>query len=245
MEHPQYIVQMNNIYKSFNGVKALKDVSINLQKNEVVGIVGHNGAGKSTLIKILSGALHKDSGSILIENKQVEISDPKAARNMGIETIYQDLALAGNLDVASNFFLGNEKSSFIFLRNKFMKEESKRVLQEMKINIKSYSVPVDFLSGGQRQAIAIGRAIYNKAKVLIMDEPTAALGIEEARRVGDLINQLKKQNVGIFLISHDIHDVFDFCDRIAILKNGELVDICVSDEVTKDDVVSLIIKGTK
>jgi D-xylose transport system ATP-binding protein len=164
---------------------------------------------------------------------------------MGIETIYQDLALAGNLDVASNFFLGNEKSRFFFLRNKFMKEESKRVLQEMKINIKSYSVPVDFLSGGQRQAIAIGRAIYNKAKVLIMDEPTAALGIEEARRVGDLINQLKKQDIGIFLISHDIHDVFDFCDRIAILKNGELVDICVSDEVTKDDVVSLIIKGTK
>ena len=149
------------------------------------------------------------------------------------------------MDVASNFFLGNEKSRFFFLRNKFMKEESKRVLQEMKINIKSYSVPVDFLSGGQRQAIAIGRAIYNKAKVLIMDEPTAALGIEEARRVGDLINQLKKQDVGIFLISHDIHDVFDFCDRIAILKNGELVDICVSDEVTKDDVVSLIIKGTK
>ncbi len=126
-----------------------------------------------------------------------------------------------------------------------MKEESKRVLQEMKINIKSYSVPVDFLSGGQRQAIAIGRAIYNKAKVLIMDEPTAALGIEEAQRVGDLINQLKKQDIGIFLISHDIHDIFDFCDRIAILKNGELVDICVSDEVTKDDVVSLIIKGTK
>ena len=104
MEQPQYMVQMNNIYKSFNGVKALKDVSINLQKNEVVGIVGHNGAGKSTLIKILSGALHKDTGSILIENKLVEISDPKDARNMGIETIYQDLALAGNLDVASNFF---------------------------------------------------------------------------------------------------------------------------------------------
>ena len=126
-----------------------------------------------------------------------------------------------------------------------MKEESKRILEELKINIKSYSVPVDFLSGGQRQAIAIGRAIYNKAKVLIMDEPTAALGIEETQRVGNLINQLKKQDVGIFLISHDIHDVFDFCDRIAILKNGELVDICPSDEVTKDNVVSLIIKGTK
>ena len=245
MEQPQYIVQMNNIYKSFNGVKALKDVSINLQKNEVVGIVGHNGAGKSTLIKILSGALHKDTGSILIENKQVEILDPKGARNMGIETIYQDLALAGNLDVASNFFFGNEKTKFFFLRNKFMEEESKRVLQELRISIKSYSVPVDFLSGGQRQAVAIGRAIYNKAKVLIMDEPTAALGIEETRMVGDLINQLKKQDVGIFLISHDIHDVFDFCDRIAIMKNGELVDICVSDEVTKDEVVSMIIKGTK
>ncbi|MED5343799.1 MAG: ATP-binding cassette domain-containing protein, partial [SAR324 cluster bacterium] len=107
------------------------------------------------------------------------------------------------------------------------------------------SVPVDFLSGGQRQAIAIGRAIYNKAKVFIMDEPTAALGIEETKRVGDLINQLKKQDVGIFLISHDIHDVFDFCDRIAVLKNGELVDILNSDEVTKDEVVSLIIKGTR
>ena len=125
-----------------------------------------------------------------------------------------------------------------------MKEEAKKVLDELKIKIQSYSVPVDFLSGGQRQAIAIGRAIYNKAKVFIMDEPTAALGIEETKRVGDLINQLKKQDVGIFLISHDIHDVFDFCDRIAVLKNGELVDILNSDEVTKDEVVSLIIKGT-
>ena len=126
-----------------------------------------------------------------------------------------------------------------------MKEEAKKVLKELKIKIQSYSVPVDFLSGGQRQAIAIGRAIYNKAKVFIMDEPTAALGIEETKRVGDLINQLKKQDVGIFLISHDIHDVFDFCDRIAVLKNGELVNICKSDEVTKDDVVSLIIKGAR
>ena len=126
-----------------------------------------------------------------------------------------------------------------------MKEEAKKVLDELKIKIQSYSVPVDFLSGGQRQAIAIGRAIYNNAKVFIMDEPTAALGIEETKRVGDLINQLKKQDVGIFLISHDIHDVFDFCDRIAVLKNGELVDILNSDEVTKDEVVSLIIKGTR
>ena len=126
-----------------------------------------------------------------------------------------------------------------------MKEEAKKVLDELKIKIQSYSVPVDFLSGGQRQAIAIGRAIYNKAKVFIMDEPTAALGIEETKRVGDLINQLKKQDVGIFLISHDIHDVFDFCDRIAVLKNGEMVDILKSDEVTKDEVVSLIIKGTR
>ena len=126
-----------------------------------------------------------------------------------------------------------------------MKEEAKKVLEELKIKIPSYSLPVDFLSGGQRQAVAIGRAIYNKAKVFIMDEPTAALGIEETKRVGDLINQLKKQDVGIFLISHDIHDVFDFCDRIAVLKNGELVDICKSNEVTKDDVVSLIIKGTR
>ena len=245
MEPADYIVEMNNISKSFNGVQALKDVSINLKKNEVVGIVGHNGAGKSTLIKILSGAIRKDSGTILINKSAVDLAGPKVARNLGIETIYQDLALAGNLDVTANFFLGNEKSRYFFLRNSLMREEAKRVLQELKIRIESYTVPVDFLSGGQRQAIAIGRAIYNKANVLVMDEPTAALGIEETRRVGELINQLKKQDVGIFLISHDIHDVFDFCDRIAILKSGEIVEICCSTDVTKDDVISMIIKGAR
>ena len=245
MEPADYIVEMNNISKSFNGVQALKDVSINLKKNEVVGIVGHNGAGKSTLIKILSGAIRKDSGTILINKSAVDLAGPKVARNLGIETIYQDLALAGNLDVTANFFLGNEKSRYFFLRNSLMREEAKRVLQELKIRIESYTVPVDFLSGGQRQAIAIGRAIYNKANVLVMDEPTAALGIEETRRVGELINQLKKQDVGIFLISHDIHDVFDFCDRIAILKSGKIVEICRSTDVTKDDVISMIIKGVR
>ena len=245
MEPADYIVEMNNISKSFNGVQALKDVSINLKKNEVVGIVGHNGAGKSTLIKILSGAIRKDSGTILINKSAVDLAGPKVARNLGIETIYQDVALAGNLDVTANFFLGNEKSRYFFLRNSLMREEAKRVLQELKIRIESYTVPVDFLSGGQRQAIAIGRAIYNKANVLVMDEPTAALGIEETRRVGELINQLKKQDVGIFLISHDIHDVFDFCDRIAILKSGEIVEICRSTDVTKDDVISMIIKGAR
>lgn len=245
MEPADYIVEMNNISKSFHGVQALKGVSINLKKNEVVGIVGHNGAGKSTLIKILSGAIRKDSGTILINKSLVDLGGPKVARNLGIETIYQDLALAGNLDVTANFFLGNEKSRYFFLRNSLMREEAKRVLQELKIRIESYTVPVDFLSGGQRQAIAIGRAIYNKANVLVMDEPTAALGIEETRRVGELINQLKKQDVGIFLISHDIHDVFDFCDRIAILKNGEIVEICRSTDVTKDDVISMIIKGAR
>ena len=245
MEQADYIVEMNNISKSFNGVQALKDVSINLKKNEVVGIVGHNGAGKSTLIKILSGAIRKDSGTILINKSPVDLAGAKEARNLGIETIYQDLALAGNLDVTANFFLGNEKSRYFFLRNSLMREEAKRVLQELKIRIESYTVPVDFLSGGQRQAIAIGRAIYNKANVLVMDEPTAALGIEETRRVGELINQLKKQDVGIFLISHDIHDVFDFCDRIAILKSGEIVEICRSTDVTKDDVISMIIKGVR
>ena len=228
MEQVDYIVEMSNIYKSFSGVQALKNVSINLKKNEVVGIVGHNGAGKSTLIKILSGAIRKDSGTIKINKSPVDLAGPKVARNMGIETIYQDLALAGNLDVTANFFLGNEKSSYFFLKNSSMR-----------------TVLVDFLSGGQRQAIAIGRAIHNKAKVLVMYEPTAALGIEETRRVGELINQLKNQDAGIFLISHDIHDVFDFCDRIAILKNGEIVEICCSTDVTKDDVISMIIKGAR
>ena len=239
------MLSIKSISKAFAGRTLFSDACLQINRRDRIGIVGRNGAGKSTLIKILSGALRKDSGEILIENKSVDISGPKTARNMGIETIYQDLALSGNLDVAANFFLGNEKSRFFFLQNRLMKEEAKKVLEELKIKIPSYSLPVDFLSGGQRQAVAIGRAIYNKAKGFIMDEPTAALGIEETKRVGDLINQLKKQDVGIFLISHDIHDVFDFCDRIAVLKNGELVDICISNEVTKDDVVSLIIKGTR
>mgnify|MGYP000465497478 CR=1 FL=1 len=131
------VISVRSLSKRYGGVQALDDLNLDLERNIVHAIVGENGAGKSTLIKILSGALHKDSGSIIIENKQVEISDPKAARNMGIETIYQDLALAGNLDVASNFFLGNEKTKFFFLRNKFMEEESKRVLQELRISIKS------------------------------------------------------------------------------------------------------------
>ena len=239
------MLEVESLTTRYGSISALRDVGLSVGSGEVVCLIGPNGAGKSTLIKILSGALRKDSGEILIEEKKVDISGPKAARKMGIETIYQDLALSGNLDVAANFFLGNEKRRFFFLQNRLMKEEAKKVLDELKIKIQSYSVPVDFLSGGQRQAIAIGRAIYNKAKVFIMDEPTAALGIEETKRVGDLINQLKKQDVGIFLISHDIHDVFDFCDRIAVLKNGELVDILNSDEVTKDEVVSLIIKGTR
>ena len=159
METADYIVEMNNISKSFSGVQALKNVSINLKKNEVVGIVGHNGAGKSTLIKILSGAIRKDSGTILINKSPVDLAGPKVARNLGIETIYQDLALAGNLDVAANFFLGNEKSRYFFLRNNSMREEAKRVLKELKIRIESYNVPVDFLSGGQRQAIAIGSCL--------------------------------------------------------------------------------------
>ena len=243
MEQPHYIIEMNHIYKSFSGVEALKDVSINLKKNEVVGIVGHNGAGKSTLIKILSGALRKDSGEILIEEKKVDISGPKAARKMGIETIYQDLALSGNLDVAANFFLGNEKRRFFFLQNRLMKEEAKKVLDELKIKIQSYSVPVDFLSGGQRQAIAICRAIYWKAELLIMDEPTAALGVPEQRKVMQLISKLRKQNIAIILISHNLNDIYEIADRIAILRQGELVGDHMIGEINREEVVKLMVQG--
>ena len=220
MEPADFIVEMNNISKSFNGVQALKDVSINLKKNEVVGIVGHNGAGKSTLIKILSGAIRKDSGTILINKSPVDLAGPKVARNLGIETIYQDLALAGNLDVTANFFLGNEKSRYFFLRNSLMREEAKRVLQELKIRIESYTVPVEFLSGGQRQRIGIARALYHKPQVLILDEATSALDNLTEQVVMEAVHNIGK-DITIILIAHRLSTVKE-CDTIFQLENGEL-----------------------
>ena len=240
------LVQMSGIDKSFGGLRALADVSVDLFPGEVVGIVGHNGAGKSTLIKILSGALRRDSGEIRIEGAVADINNPRDARALGIETIYQTLALADNLDASANIFLGRELlTKARTLNEEAMASEIQGVLERLQIKIPSIREPVINLSGGQRQAVAIGRAIYFNARILIMDEPTAALGPQETRMVGDLIKRLKSEGIGIFLISHDIHDVFDLSDRITVLNGGKVVDTVRTQDVTKDQVLGMIILGKR
>ena len=237
------MIEMNNISLRFGGNQALDDVSVNLYPGEVVGLLGHNGAGKSTLIKVLSGAYQADSGEIKIEGKHVEIKSPQDSQRHGVETIYQTLALADNLDAVANVFLGREKVSGIVLSEDEMEVEARKVLDRLRVKIPSLRVPVQNMSGGQRQTVAIARAVYFKAKVLIMDEPTAALGPEETSKVSELIAALKAEGVGIFLISHDLHDVFDLADRCTVMKNGKVVGTVNTKDVTQDQVLGMIIGG--
>ncbi len=240
------LVDMRNISISFGGVRAVDDVSIDLHAGEVVGLLGHNGAGKSTLIKILSGAYRKDSGQIFVNGKEVTINSPRDARDQNIETIYQTLALADNLDAASNLFLGRELTTPLgFVDDAKMEAETRKIMARLNPNFKKLSEPVSALSGGQRQSVAIARAVYFNAKILIMDEPTAALGVHETKMVAELIDELKKQGLGIFLISHDTHEMMELCDRVSVMKNGQLVDTVRVEDVTEDDILGMIILGKK
>ena len=237
------LVEMRDISISFGGIKAVDHVSIDLHPGEVVGLLGHNGAGKSTLIKILAGAYKADHGEILINGKKVEIDNPRDARDLNIETIYQTLALADNLDAASNLFLGREILRHGFVDDAKMEAETRKIMGRLNPNFRKFNVPVSALSGGQRQSVAIARAVYFNAKILIMDEPTAALGPHETQMVAELIQELKAQGLGIFLIEHDIHNVMKLCDRASVMKNGELVGTVNVNEVTDDDILSMIILG--
>lgn len=240
------LVEMRDICISFGGVHAVDHVSVDLFPGEVVGLLGHNGAGKSTLIKILSGAYKKDSGDILINGTPVTINSPRDARTHNIETIYQTLALADNLDAASNLFLGRELVNGIgFVDEDAMEAETRKIMHRLNPNFQKFNDPVSALSGGQRQSVAIARAVYFNARILIMDEPTAALGPHETQMVSELIQQLKADGIGIFLISHDIHDVMDLCDRASVMKNGKLVGTVDVDDVTDDDLLGMIILGKK
>ena len=244
-EAGRLLVELKNMSISFGGVRAVDGVSLDLAAGEVVGLLGHNGAGKSTLIKMLSGAYRADGGEIRIDGQAATISSPRDARRFGIETIYQTLALAENLDAAANLFLGRElRSRWGTLDDVAMEAETRRVMARLNPHFAKFKAPVRALSGGQRQSVAIARAIHFNARVLIMDEPTAALGPQETQQVADLIVQLKKEGIGIFLISHDIHDVFDLADRVAVMKNGKLVGTASTHAVTKDEVLGLIILGT-
>lgn len=238
------LVELTDISIAFGGIKAVDHASVSLYPGEVVGLLGHNGAGKSTLIKILSGAYKRDGGTIKVDGKDATINNPRDAKALGIETIYQTLALADNVDAASNLFLGREiLTKWGTLDDSAMESEARKVMGRLNPRFVRFKDPVKSLSGGQRQSVAIARAIYFNARILIMDEPTAALGPQETAQVGELIKQLKAEGIGIFLISHDIHDVFDLADRVSVMKNGQVVGTAKTTDVTQDEVLGMIILG--
>jgi D-xylose transport system ATP-binding protein len=238
------LVEMRDISLAFGGIQAVDRASIDLHAGEVVALLGHNGAGKSSLIKILSGAYSRDSGTIVIRGEEAAIANPRDAKRYGIETIYQTLALADNVDTAANLFLGRElRTRFGTLDDIAMEAQARRVMSRLNPHFRRFKDPVKDLSGGQRQSVAIARAILFNAQILIMDEPTAALGPQETAQVADLVRQLKADGLGIFLISHDIHDVFDLADRICVMKNGAVVGTARIADVTKDEVLGMIILG--
>jgi D-xylose transport system ATP-binding protein len=238
------LVEMRNIRVAFGGVHAVEDVTIDLYEGEVVGLVGGNGAGKTTLMRALSGAHPADSGEILIDGQPRTIDSTRGAKDLQIETIYQTLALADNIGAPGNVFLGREVTTrWGTLDDGAMENATREVMARLNPNFTNFTTPVMSLSGGQRQAVAIARAVHFNARILIMDEPTAALGPAETAQVRDLIRQLKSEGIGIFLISHDIHDVFDLSDRIAVMYHGKIVGIVNKSEVTTDEVLGMIILG--
>ncbi len=238
------LVDMRNMSIAFGGIQAVDNVSVDLYPGEVVGLLGHNGAGKSTLIKMLSGAYAPDSGEIFINGEKATITSPRDARSYNIETIYQTLALADNLDAASNLFLGRELvTPWGLVDDAAMEAETRKIMARLNPNFQKFNAPVAALSGGQRQSVAIARAVYFNARILIMDEPTAALGPQETKMVAELIQQLKAEGIGIFLIDHDVHQVMNLCDRASVMKNGGLVGTVNVADVTDDELLGMIILG--
>jgi len=240
------LLEVKNITKRFGGLTAVDDVSMQIYPGEVVGILGDNGAGKSTLIKVISGVHHAEAGQIFFEDRRVKINNTMEALKIGIETIYQDLALAENMNVYSNIFLGREKlRKFLglvdVLDHEYMHSESKKVLNRLEIEIPSLKNKIRNLSGGQRQAVAISRSIYWNAKLLIMDEPTAALGVAEQKKVLNLVKTLSSHGVSIIIISHQLHDVFSVATRLIIMRRAKKVAERVTKKTNADEVVGLIV----
>jgi len=242
----EYVVEMKDICKSFGGVQALRSVDLELRRGEIMGIVGDNGAGKSTLMKILSGAYLADEGEIYIDGQKAHIQNPQDAFKLGISMIYQDLALFNNYDVAKNIFVGREmvRGPFgLFLNKKSMYKKAEDLIRELRVDIKSPRMSVASMSGGQRQMVACARAIAFKSKILIMDEPTAALGVTEASKLLGLIRNLKEMGLSILLITQRIPDILAIADRVFVLKGGQRQDVLEISKVTLDDVVTMIVKG--
>src|SRR6266487_740771 len=246
MADVQPILRVKDLYKRFGGLVAVDHVSLDIHPGEVVGLLGDNGAGKSTLIKMISGAYKPDGGQILLDGAAVSFATPLEARRRGIETIYQDLALCENLDASANIFLGRERMRhqlgiFRVLHRSYMLRESSQVLDQLDIRIPELRNPISKLSGGQRQAVSIARAVYWKARLMIMDEPTAALGVPEQLKVLELIRTLRDQDVPVILISHNMQDVFAVADRVIVMRRGSKAGERKVSETNENEVVSLMV----
>lgn len=237
-------LEVRHLSKNFGSIYALADVSLTCRQGEVTAIVGDNGAGKSTLLKAMCGALVADSGEILVQGQVFAFSGPNDARRAGIETVHQDLALANNLTVAQNMFLGREEVigvwPFKFLKTKAMNDKAHATIKGLSVNVPTPQAPVEKLSGGQRQAVAIARATTWGNYVVLMDEPTAALGVTETARVEELITTLRDKGLCVVIVSHDLGQVFRLSDRIAVMRQGRLVANRVTSETSGDELLALI-----
>lgn len=240
------LLEVKNITKRFGGLTAVDNMDMKIFPGEVLALLGDNGAGKSTLIKVISGVYRANKGKIFFGGKETRIDNPMHALKIGIETIYQDLALAENLNVYSNIFLGREKLKRFLglikvLDHDYMLSESRKVLDQLEIEVPSLKNQISTLSGGQRQAVAISRSIYWDAKLLIMDEPTAALGVVEQKNLLNLIKTLSSQGIPVLIISHQLHDVFSVATRLLIMRRGKKIAERMTKETTTDEIVGLIV----
>ena len=239
---------MRGLRKRYGGVQALAGADFNVYPREIHALVGDNAAGKSSLIKALSGAAPADDGQIRVEGKPVSIRDPRHAKALGIETVYQDLALADNLDIPANIFLGRELTGtgvfapFLDLRR--MAQESEKLLARLKIRIPDLRQKVRTLSGGQRQCVGIARSVYFNARIIILDEPTAALGVEETKKVLELVKEMRNQGLSVVMISHNLTHVFELCDRISVMKTGVVAGSRHISETGRDEILRLIVTGS-
>ena len=236
----QPLLVARNIEKAYGTVRALSNAQIDVKAGEIVALVGDNGAGKSTLIKVLSGAHRPDAGEIIVRGQSVAIDNPNDAFDLGIATVYQDLALLPSRDVVANLFVGRELTNNGILDRRTMIEEANRVVRQLKTNLPSVHTRVRLLSGGQRQAVAIARVVHFGAEILLLDEPTAALGVKEAHEMLTLIEHLKEQDKGIIVVSHNLAHVFRICDRITVLRHGQTVGTLVKTETNSTEVVRMI-----
>lgn len=242
------ILEVRGLSKYFGGIKAIDNIDMELYEKEIVAIVGDNGAGKSTIIKTISGVYQKTAGEIFIYGNKTNINNPSDAKAYGIETVYQDQGLIPILTAASNLFLGREKirsnilgKLFKFTDDRYMKNETEKLLDQLDVNLKDINAPVYNLSGGQRQTVVVGRAVYWGGKILIFDEPTNNLGVKQERRVLDLIKKLREEfNLSIIVISHNIAHIFELVDRIIVLRNGKIVGEKLKNETNTNEIVSMI-----